>query len=284
MPTAIVSDSTCDLPASLAAQNKISIVNNAIVMDGKSYEDGKDLTREEFYTMLPGLKSQPTTATAAAGVYEKLYESLFANGADEIISIHLAASLSGVFNAARLGAQRFGEKVKIFDTGMLSMGVGFIALQASRLAAQGLSASQILVEIAAMQPRVRLYAMLDTLEFIRRSGRVSWAQARLGGLLGLRPFLEVREGKVNSLGEARTRTKGIERLYSLLAEVGPLEQLAILHTNAPAEAQMFYEKAIERLAVNTVQIPPLLINVTTAIGTHVGPNALGFVAVRRVQP
>jgi len=281
MPTAIVSDSTCDIPAAMAVQNKISIVSNAIVIGGKSYSDGVDLTREEFYALLPTLKAQPTTATAASGVYEKLYESLLENSADEVISIHLAASLSGVFNAARIGAQRFGERVKIFDTGLLSMGVGFLALRAAKLAAQGLSAGQILGEMSAMRPRLRLAAMLDTLEFVRRSGRVSWAQARLGGLLGVRPFLEVRDGKVNSLGEARTRAKGVDRLFSLLAEVGPLEQLAVLHTNAALEAQMFYDRVMERLDLNTTLIPPLLINVTTAIGTHVGPNALGFVAVRR---
>jgi len=119
--------------------------------------------------------------------------------------------------------------------------------------------------------RVRLVAMLDTLEYIRRSGRVSWARARLGNLLQIKPFIELTDGDVRSLGESRTRTKGIHRLREFLYDLGALENLAILHTNAENDARQF---------VKTLQLhlssAPLIINVTTVIGTHVGPNCLGF--------
>ncbi len=281
MKTAIVSDSTCDLSAELAEKHQISVVANSVVMEGKSYEDGKGLTREEFYNLMPTLKEQPSTATASPGVYEKLYESLLAGGADEVVSLHVSPLLSGVFNAASLGAQRFAGRVKTYDTGSVSMGVGFQALRAAEAAAQGLSAEQVLEELRRFQPRVRFMAMLDTLEYVRRSGRVSWAQARLGGLLGLRPFLEVKDGKVNSLGEARTRSKGVERLRSMLADLCPLERLAVLHTNAAKDARALYESVKELAKLDERRFPVLFVNVTTVIGTHVGPNALGFVTVGR---
>ncbi len=127
-----------------------------------------------------------------------------------------------------------------------------------------------------MRQRVHLNAMLDTLEYIRRSGRVSWVRARLGEMLQIKPLIELREGKVLSLGEARTYRKGVARLVDLLRNLGPLERLAILHTNAE-------EEALKILAEFAHQIPtqPLVVNVTTVIGAHVGPNGLGFVAVTK---
>jgi fatty acid-binding protein DegV len=117
-------------------------------------------------------------------------------------------------------------------------------------------------------------AMLDTLEYVRRSGRVSWARARISGLLRIKAFLEVKEGTVFSLGEARTRQKGIERLMELIHKLGPMERLALLHTNAEGDARKILSDLNPQLSTE-----PLLVNVTTAIGTHVGPNGLGIAAV-----
>jgi DegV family protein with EDD domain len=118
--------------------------------------------------------------------------------------------------------------------------------------------------------------MLDTLEYVRRSGRVSWARAQLGNLLRVKPFLEVREGDVLRIGDARTRHKGIERLKQLLQDLGALERLAILHTNAEDDARQILDEIHPDLDTT-----PLVVNVTTVIGTHVGPNGLGFAAVLR---
>jgi DegV family protein with EDD domain len=125
-----------------------------------------------------------------------------------------------------------------------------------------------------MHNRVGIIAMLDTLEYIRRSGRVSWARARIGNLLQIKPFIELKDGTVSSLGESRTRGKGIQRLKEFLIKLGNLERLAILHTNAEQDAHKF----LDNLHIH-LSHPPLVINVTTVIGTHVGPNALGFAAV-----
>jgi DegV family protein with EDD domain len=278
MSTAIVTDSTSDLPSKLATENKITVIPNIIVINGVEYEDGKGMTREEFYTRLPSLKEQPSTGTASSGTYEKLYEHLLNHGAYEIFSIHAASSLSGIFNAASMAAQNFVGRVRVIDSGTLSMGLGFLALKAAQAALQGLSAREIEAHVTAFNKRLRLIAMLDTLEFVRRSGRVSWAQARLGSMLDIKPFLEVKAGKIHSLGETRTRSKGLQRLAQMLLSQGAIEKLAILHTNAAEEAHLFWEKL-------QIALPeePFFVNVTTVIGTHVGPNALGFVAVSKEE-
>lgn len=276
MSTAIVTDSTCDLPPETAAQFQIHIVPNILVINGQNLEDGRDITRQEFYERLPHLKSVPTTSSASAGAFQSLYERLFKGGIKQIISLHAPSALSGIFNAASLAAQDFGNRIKVLDSGQVSLGLGFQAIAAAEAAARGFAIEAILSEIKRIRQRVHVVAMLDTLEYVRRSGRVSWARARLGSLLDIKPFIELSEGKVLRLGEARTRHKGISRLLQMLENLGPLERLAILHTNAEADALQFL-----RQIKNEISNLPILVNVTTVIGAHVGPNGLGFAAVTR---
>jgi DegV family protein with EDD domain len=274
MKIAIVSDSTCDIPAALVERHAIEVVPNLVVIDGKSLRDGIDITRQEFYNRMPQMTSHPTTATESSGVYQKLYERLLNQGAQAVISIHAASNLSGIFNAAQLAAREFGERVRVFDSESLTMGVGFQVLAAARASEGGASLDEIIQIVANVRRRVNVIAMLDTLEYVRRSGRVSWARARLGNLLQIKPFVEVRGGQVYSLGEARTRSKGIERLKERLLGFGRLEQLAILHTNAEGDALQFLKQINHGLPET-----PLIVNVTTVIGVHVGPNGLGFTAI-----
>lgn len=270
---AIVTDSTADIPENLAHQYQIHIVPNIVVIDGKSYEDGKGISRQEFYETLPFMNAYPTTSTAPPGIYQQLYGKILTNGADRIVSIHASSKLSGIFNAARLGAQAFDNKVKVIDSESLSLGLGFQVLAAAE-AAKTQPLSEILSIIKDVRSKVQLVAMLDTLEYVRRSGRVSWARAQIGELLRIKPFLTIKDGSVIRIGEVRTRKNGIKRLREMLQSYGPLKQLAILHSHAEDDANQFHEKMSA-----LVPTPPLLVYVTTVIGTHVGPNGLGFVAL-----
>jgi DegV family protein with EDD domain len=274
MTIVLVSDSTADIPPDLTIIHNIHIVPNIVIIDGVSLEDGKGISREEFYERLPAMQSPPTTATASSGTYQQLYEELFSQGASDIISIHASSLLSGIFNAANAAAQAFGDRIKVIDSGQITLGLGFQVLAAAEAIARGMTLEAILKLIEDVRQRVRVFAMLDTLEYVRRSGRVSWARARLGNLLRVKPFLEVSNGKVFSLGEARTRRKGIEHLKQILLELGALERLAILHTNAEKDAQLFQADLPTNMGLS-----PLVVNVTTVIGTHVGPNCLGIAAV-----
>jgi DegV family protein with EDD domain len=272
----IVTDSTADLPVELVAEYEINIVRNLIILQGKNYRDGEDISREEFYNLLPGMNPQPTTATASSGTYHQLYESLLQMGARYILSIHPPLGLSGIFNAANTAAQAFGDHVHVVDSGQVSLGLGFQVMAAAEAIRQGAGLEGVLKSLTNMHHRVRIIAMLDTLEYVRRSGRVSWARARLGNFLQIKPFIQLKDGIVSSLGESRTRGKGIQRLKDFLYKYGSLERLAILHTNAEGDARRFLSELELDLAT-----PPLVVNVTTVIGTHVGPNGLGFAAVAR---
>ena len=233
-----------------------------------------EISRQEFYTRLPGLKPLPTTSAPSVGSFQKRYEKLLQAGAELVISIHPPHELSGIFNAARLGAQEFGRRVKVVDSGQVSLGLGYQVILAAEAAARGAIQDEVVHLVEGVRKRVRLTAFLDTIEYIRRSGRVSWATAMIGGALRLHPLIELRDGIVHRLGQVRTRLQGMERLLEMLNSWGALDRLAVLHTNAESAARQLMEEVRSKVAV-----PPLIVNVTTAIGTHVGPNGLGFAVV-----
>ncbi|PWH20114.1 MAG: hypothetical protein DDG59_01225 [Anaerolineae bacterium] len=271
---AIVTDSTADIPNELLDHYEIHMVNNYIMIDGKSFEDRKDLTREEFYAALPRMKTFPTTATASSGTYQSLYEQLLSQGKEIILSIHISGRLSGILNAASAAASSFANRVKVIDSQSVSMGLGFQVLAAAEAVREGLGFEEILNLLAELRKRIKLVAMLDTIEYLHRSGRVSWARARLGELLRIKPFVEVLNGQVLSLGETRTYQKGFARLVEILRRIDPIEKLAILHTNAEDRAQQLLEEVKD---ISPKQV--LTVNVTSVIGSHVGPNGLGFTAI-----
>jgi DegV family protein with EDD domain len=273
MSIAIVTDSTCDIPSRLTDQYHIHIVPNIVVIGGVGFEDNKNFSRREFYDKLPDMQPMPTTATASSGTYKALYEKLL-QSYDRILAILASHHLSGIFNAASLAAREFDGRVRVVDSLQVSLGLGFQVLEAAQSALDGLSEELIIARINEVRRRTRLVAMLDTLEYLRRSGRVSWARAGLGSVLRIKPFVELKAGLVERAGEVRTRKKGIARLIDLLRNLGPLDKLGILHSNAEEDAH-------EILATLSPQIPELtlVVNVTTVIGTHVGPNGLGFVAL-----
>ncbi|GAB4529109.1 MAG: DegV family protein [Anaerolineales bacterium] len=275
MSIAIVTDSTADIPPELAHTWQIHVVPTILIIQGQEYLDGEGLSRQDYYTRLPALNPPPTTATPAVGAFERLYRRLLEAGHEHIISIHLARSLSGVYQAASIAAQNIQQAaITLVDSGQITLGLGFQVLEAARSARQNLSAAAILARIHAMQPRIRVLAMLDTLEYLRRSGRVSWARAALGSLLNIKPFVALQNSVVLPAGQTRTRRKGLETLQSRLNTLGALEWLAVLHSNAEADA-----RALLAACLQPVANPPLVINITPVLGTHVGPKGVGFAAV-----
>ena len=281
MSIAVVTDSTADLPPDLCARYGIRVVPTVLIIHGKEYLDEPGtLSRQEFFARLPEMRPPPTTAAPSSGAFEQVYRDLLAEGYTHILSIHLAAALSGVYQAARLAAERLSRSaITVVDSGQITLGLGFQVLDAARSALQGLSPEAVLRRLHDVQERIHLLAMLDTLEYVRRSGRVSWARAALGALLDIKPFVAVQAGRVLRAGQTRTRRKGLRHLQQRLNALGPLEYLALLHSNAPEDAL-----ALQRAHRHPVDTPPLLVNITPVLGTHVGPRGVGFVAVPLPQP
>lgn len=274
MSTAIVTDSTSDIPLDVLKKYNIFQIPVDLIIGNKTYLDGFDLSRNDFYIQLPSLKQLPTTAAPSAGRFLALYEKIFDQGFSKIISIHAASGLSGIFNAARLASLEFSQKVYVVDSQQLSLGLGFQVIASAKAAQENLPFQTILKDIESVKERVHVYALLDTFEYIQRSGRISWARARIGSILNIKPIIELKEGKVINRGLARAREKGIKFLGNVLQGLGDLEYLVVLHTNAIQDGKNF----IQQFAPSEIQ-NPLLVNVTTIIGTHVGPNGLGFAAV-----
>ncbi|MFN2235881.1 MAG: DegV family protein [Anaerolineales bacterium] len=276
MNTAIVTDSTADVPSELAEMMHISVIPAILMLGEQSFEDGNGITREEFYLRLPEMSQLPTTGTPAVGTFENVYQHILDQGFHNIISIHVASTLSGIYNTAQLASENFKGFVTVIDSESLSMGIGFQVIAAAEASLNNLSTEAILKTIETTRKKTKLFAMLDSLEYVHRSGRVGWTRARIGSLLRIKPFVEVNAGKVFNMGQARTRKKGIDHLQEILTRQGNLLRLAILHTNAEEDAHAF----LQSLEIN-IPPDPLIVNVTTVIGTHVGPNALGFAAVLR---
>ena len=279
MRIALVTDSTCDIPRELVAAHQIHVVPNILIIDGNSIEDDENYSRRDFYLQLPEMASFPTTSTASIGTYQALYEKILGSGYDQVLSIHCSKELSGIFNAASTAANEFPGKVVIVDSRQLSLGLGFQVLEAAEAISNGMPLDSILDHLNSVRDRVRLVAMLDTLEYVRRSGRISWARARIGAMLNLKPFLEVVDGYVLSMGQVRTRSKGIRRLSGLMRSRTDMKRLAVLHSNAEREARSILDELAPDLPTE-----PMVVNVTTAIGAHVGPRGLGFAALYQAEP
>jgi DegV family protein with EDD domain len=268
---AIVTDSTSDIPVQEAEALDITVVPALLTIRGRTYLDGKDITREDFYQSLPSMPVPPTTAVPSTHSFEETYRMLFSQGIEQILSIHLSPKLSGMFNVATQAAKVFGDKVHIFDSRQVSLGLGFQAMEAASAALAGLSFNAILESLCKVREGVRLIAMINNQEYLKRSGRVSWVHAGIGDLLRIKLLVEVIDGLVERRNLVRTRSKAIEHLVSLARSWGPLKRLAVLHTAIPEEAAAFAER-IRHLSSS----PPMIVNVTTLIGAHVGPACLGI--------
>ena len=274
MKIGIVTDSTCDIPAYIAGQYQIEVVPSILIIDGKEYADGKGISRDDFYNKLPSFQTPPTTAAPSIGEFSTRYDALLTRGCDHIISIHAAEQLTTIINSARQAAQDFPNKITVIDSGSLTLGFGFQAIAAAEAAEDGLQAA--VNAIQSTRERLKVYAALDTMEYLRRSGRVPGAVAALGGLLSIKPLIELLDGEVKAIGAMRTTSQANERILNLLMQRGELERLAILHTRAKELLNVVMQKASQ-----SVPRDILMVNVTTVIGTHLGPNGLGFAAVRK---
>ncbi len=278
MKIGIVSDSTCDLPQYFVEQHELEVIPSILVLDGREYIDGIDISREDFYRRLPTLPTPPTTAAPSIGEFSSRYDSLLTRGCDHILSIHAAGTLTSILDVARQAAKEFADKVTCIDSASLSLGLGFQVLAAAEAAELGLQAA--LDAIASTRKRLHVYAALDTMENLRRSGRVPAAVTILGGLLHIKPMIELINGEVKPLAANRTTKQAKEKMLSSLLQFGPLERLAVLHTGAEQRAREFLNTVMQK-ASQSVPRDILMVNVTTVIGTHVGPNGLGFASVSK---
>jgi DegV family protein with EDD domain len=270
-----VTDSVCDIPADLIKQHQIEVVPCYVNYDDQSFQDdGVQLIREDFYRKLPSMKKMPTTAAPAPGLTEAAITRAAADDAHVII-ITTPATLSGIFNAMRIGAAKLpAERVTLIDSGILTMGIGWQVIIGAQVAAETGDLTKTLDAIQKVRQNQKLYAGLATMEFLRRGGRVSWAQAAFGSLLQIKPILNVYDGKVEAVERVRTFRNAVKKLVELSEAQAPLDKLAILHANNLEGAQ-----ELKDMLKGVAPADTLIAAVGPTLGTHIGPGALAVALV-----
>ena len=277
MSIKIVTDSTCDLPQQVIKDLDITVVPLYINIGDKGYLDGVDISRVEFYTNLPNYEVHPTTATPSIETFKKTFKELADNGATEIISIHISESLSATVKIAESAAKEFKQiPVAVHDSQQLSMGTGFQVELAAKLARKGYPTEKIIAALNDLMERTFVTAGLDTLEFLRRSGRMNVFLAGIGSLLQLKPILTMKKGRPDS-EKVRTTKKATSRIIEMLKEYLPIERFALLHTNAQEKAKAFRKQVADLIPVSEV----FSMDITPVIGAHIGPGAVGYAVVSK---
>ena len=275
MPVRVVCDSGCDLPAALAVERGIAIVPLHVRFGSIELVDGEELTTKEFWARCASSDELPETAAPAPGAFHAVFESLAAAGADGIVCVTLSSKLSATYEAAAQAARAFtGPPVYIVDSLSVTLGEGMVALAAAEAAANGIDVAGVVAAAESTRARLSVFGAIDTLENLRKGGRIGGAAAALGTLLSIKPVIEVRDGVVEQESRQRTRAKSLRYLADKVHAAGPLERLAVIGADAPDLDQF-----VALIDDVKVRYPRLTGEIGPVIGTHAGPGAIGVVWV-----
>jgi len=276
----VVTDSGCDLPPSLCEELGIEVVPLTIRFGDEALVDRKDLTPVEFWAKCKTVPDLPETAAPSPGAFEEAYRRAQAGGADGVVVVTLSAKMSATMQAAELAAEAVSGElgVRVVDSANASLAEGMIALLAARAAADGKDLDEVEQVARSAVGRTTLVAAIDTLDNLRRGGRIGGAQALLGGLLSIKPLITVSSetgGEVAEAGKQRTRAKALNLLLEKVRAIGPVEALGVMHAEA---------SDVDALLARLDDIVPrediVVADVGAVIGTHVGPGCIGVVTVK----
>ena len=276
---AIVTDSASDLPADAAAAAGVVVVPLAVNFGRESFKAGTDLSTEDFWRRMTAPDAPfPTTAATGPGDFKAAYDKAFADGADGVVSIHVAGTLSGTLKAAQSARDMLPDRqIHVIDSGSASMGEGILATMAAELGRLGVSAAEIARVVEDRAKDLDLYVALDTLEYLKKGGRISGARAAIGTLLSFKPIITIRDGVVEAIERPRTSSKARVRVLELLT-ARPLERVAVLYT-PPADGESFRREVLDRLAGSIAPDAVSLQPVGASVGPHLGPGAVGGVVL-----
>ena len=271
MAVKIVTDSTADLPPEIAQQLGITVVPVYVRFGQEVYRDGVDISQDELYQKLVESPIHPTTSQPTPADFANVYSKL-AKETDDIVSIQVTSKLSGTYNSALQGVELAGVKcrIKVVDSLLTSMGLGLVAMAAARLAQAGEDIQKVMEEVRLAIPCIRILAVFDTLKYLLRGGRIGKAKALIGGMLNVKPMLTMRDGELCPAGLARTRSKGIDRLFDLVKNALNIEEVAIVHSTTPDEASSLREyvgSIFDKGRIHLARLGP-------ALGVHGGPGTL----------
>jgi DegV family protein with EDD domain len=270
-----VTDSTCDLPAEWVQKHKISVVPCYVNYNHESYpDDGSVEFRDNFYKLLPTMNPHPTTAAMPPAMAEKAIKDAI-DDADHVVLLTVSSKLSGIYNAFRLAASSLpADKYTLIDSLNASMGLGFQVMIGVEVAEATGDVKQVVDAIQRVRNEAHIYVALATIEFLRRSGRVSWAAANIGALLQIKPLLDVHDGEAKPAGRVRTFKRAVDEVKQFVRAQAPLDKMAVLYSTDREEGEQMLE-ALRDIAPSNTPI----IRITPAIGTHLGPGSVAVATI-----
>jgi DegV family protein with EDD domain len=276
---AIVIDSASDMPPAVAARQGIAIVPLYVSFGTETFRANVDLTTDQFWERMlaPGAPF-PTTAASSPGDFKAAFEAAFEAGAEAIVCIDISDALSGTYKAARVAAGMFPDReIHVIDSRTASMGFGMLGQIAAELAEEGVSAAEIARVVEERKADVDLYVALDTLEYLKRGGRISGAKAAVGSMLSIKPIITVIDGLVDNADRVRTRAKARERTLELLTQ-RPIERATVLHTTQ-ADVEEFRAAFQERTGIEASRLQTMTVG--PSVGPHLGPGCVGATILYR---
>jgi DegV family protein with EDD domain len=267
----IVTDSSCDLAPEEASALGIEVVPLTIRFGDREFVDRTELSATEFYANMATSDVLPETAAPAPGAYDEVFRRLLDDGADAIVCVHLSESLSATIQSARTAAAGVeGADIRAIDSRSITAGLGTQVLHAARAARDGASADEVVSVVESLVPRSRVYAVLDTLDNLKKGGRIGGAQALLGSMLSIKPAIDVSTGEVKEAGKPRTRKKALQWLADQVLAHDRVEDLAIMHGDAPD-----IDTFLDLLAPTYDRSDIRLGLIGAVIGAHGGPRVVG---------
>jgi len=271
MPVKIVTDSIADLPPQVVKELDITVIPINLRFGEKVYRDGVDMTSEQFYRELARSKHLPVTSVPSPVTFAAAYDKL-AEEADEILVVTVSSKLSGTYEVGvqSIGLMKRKCRVEVVDSQRAVMAQGFLVMRAAQAAQEGAGIDEAMEIVKKNIPRVDMQAAFDTLEYLRRGGRIGAAQALLGSALRIQPIITMKNGVVEPAGRARSRAKALDQLYKFAAGYRRLEELAVEEASCPEDA----DQLIERLGTIFPRERIYRTKTTPAIGTHTGPGLI----------
>jgi DegV family protein with EDD domain len=273
MTVRVVTDSACDLPDELARDLGITVVPLTIRFGAEDLVDGRDFTPAEFWSRCRASAVLPQTAAPAPGAFETAYRSLAAEGATGIVVVSLSSELSGTMQSAAIAATAVTDviPVEVIDSRSVTLGLGLIALAAARAARDGAPVDAIAALARGLAGRTHVVGTLDTLDNLRKGGRIGGAKALVASVLSIKPVIEVRDGRVEEGGRQRTRAKAFSFLADTVRRAEPIEALAVAHGDAP-DVDVLVD-LLRPLYAGEIVVG----QIGAVIGTHTGPGVVGVV-------
>jgi DegV family protein with EDD domain len=273
----ILTDSTCDLPVRIQERYRIAILPCFVNFGERSYLDNVDITRAGFYQAISENKTFPKTSAPSVGMFQEGYLNLARQGAEDIISIHIRRGLSNMSAVARLAAESCREAhVHVVEVGQVAISLGYLVLNAAIGIENGQSIEAIIAMLNALDRRSYIFAALETVEFLKASGRASPLLMELAGLLRIKPVLGLHLGEISLVDRMRTSSRQVEVLRKLALQQAPLEWIGVAHTRAAVKAAQLASVLKELFHWDE---DLWVEEATPVLGVHVGPGALAFACV-----